>query len=142
MTEETDDEKKHPIRDWMVRVALFGGAMYIGFIATKKPSLRDLIPPEQLQQIEQRMQQDQQYQQYQQSELPEAPPEAPPVNEGWNGGWNEDGGEVEEVMLDADKIAKTFNLLVKRDDHLLQRLEALERRMLQMKPAYQNGMPR
>jgi hypothetical protein len=138
----TDEEclKKYPIRNFLVKVVMFGVVGWFAFSCFNQPKLRDLIPPAQLQQIEQQMQQDQQYQQYQQSELPEMlqPAEA----------WNEDGGEGGGMGMELDtvKVAQGLDLLFKRDDHLLQRLETLERKMMQMQqmqpPAYQNGMPR
>ncbi len=132
----TDEEcmKKYPIRNWVLRIGIIGFVAYLVAAPMLKPTLRDLIPPAQLKQIEQQMHQDQMYQQYQQSELPGMMQPA-----------YDDGGVegIEGMELDTVKVAQGLNLLFKRDDHLLQRLEALESRMRQMQqPAYPNGMPR
>jgi hypothetical protein len=139
VAEEIDYEKKYPIRNWLLKLAIVGGVAYLVVSPFLQPKLRDMIPPEQLQRIEQQMQQDKQYQQYR-SEMPGVPTYAGEV-EGIEGAEGAEG--IEGMELDSVKVAQGMDLLFKRDDYFLQRLEALERRVqqLQQRPAYQDRMP-
>lgn len=114
MTEE--ERKKYP-NEWLARTVIFvligfGISMYVlPLFQEKKPSLRSMFTPQQLQQIEQNMQSDQQYQQFRQENLPG-------IEQAAYGG---DGLE-----LDPMQVAVGLDTLFKRDDYLLEKIRVLE----------------